>query len=78
MRYLVENDFNPRAGQRVVITGFRPSEDSDELWAATITLQDLRRTLRLRDEMGRPLWRQAGVGRKLGPARRGRAAGKFF
>lgn len=67
LRYLIENDFNPRAGQQVLIRAFRPLPERDEVWAAAVTLVELRRTLRLRDDLGRPLWR-----RGRGPAWRGR------
>ncbi len=73
LRYLVENDFNPRAGQRVVIRAFRASPQASEVWAAAVTLVEPRRTLRLRDEHGRPLWRGGP-----GPARRGRWGPKAF
>jgi hypothetical protein len=66
MRYLIQNNFNPRAGQRIVIRALRRSEDSDELWAVVITLPDSRQTLRLRDNLGRPLWRR-GWARRAGP-----------
>lgn len=74
MRYLLENDFNPKAGQRVTVIGFPASEQSAELFAARIILLDgSRRTLRLRDENGWPLWR-----RGVGPGRRGRGPGRPF
>ncbi|MGC8794993.1 MAG: hypothetical protein ACP5U2_16550, partial [Bryobacteraceae bacterium] len=69
--YLIENDFNPRAGQQVIVRGFRISDQGRELVAAAVTLVEQKRTLRLRDEVGRPLWRG-------GPARRGRGPGKSF
>jgi len=71
MRYLIENDFNPKAGEQVVIRAFRPFADRPEAWAAAITLVQQRRTLRLRDDSGRPLWRG-------GPGRRRRGPGKSW
>jgi hypothetical protein len=71
LRYLIENDFNPRAGQLVIVRGIRPGADREEAWAVAVTLVEQKRTLRLRDESGRPLWR----GRK---GRRGRAPGKSW
>lgn len=73
MRYLVQNDFKPRAGQRVVIRAFRLAPETDELLAISVTISDTRQTLRLRDESGRPLWRWGGGG-----LRRGRGPGKSF
>jgi len=72
MRYLIENGFNPKAGQHVVIRAFRPVGDSNELWAISVTIADTRQTIRLRDQAGRPIWRRAG------PGRRGRGLGKSF
>ena len=69
LRYLIENDFNPRAGQQVVIRAFRPFADRPEAWAVAVTLVEEKRTLRLRDELGRPLWRG-------GPGRHGKGPGK--
>lgn len=73
LRYLIENDFNPRAGQQVIIRAFPASSGQNEAWAAAVTLVEMKRTLRLRDELGRPLWR-----RGPGPSRRGRAGPKTF
>jgi len=77
MRYLVENNFNPKAGQRVTVKGFRPASENNELWAMTVTLEDTRQTIRLRDEAGWPAWRRGG-GHSGGPGRRGRGPGKYF
>lgn len=65
LRYLLEQDFNPKAGQLVFIAGYgRPGcPECSELLAASITLTDSRRTLRLRDDTGRPVWRCARYGR---------------
>lgn len=71
LRYLIENDFNPKAGQLVIVRGFRPGAESDEAWALDVTLVEQKRTLRLRDEFGRPLWRG-----RMG--RRGRVPGKSW
>ncbi|MBL8211132.1 MAG: hypothetical protein JNK87_10495 [Bryobacterales bacterium] len=60
MRYLMENDFNPKAGELVEARVFRAE---DGLYAIEVTLltqntlPKQKRTLRLRDEEGRPLWR---------------------
>jgi len=53
------------------VRGIRPGTDREEAWAVAVTLVEQKRTLRLRDESGRPLWR----GRK---GRRGRAPGKSW
>ena len=54
MRYLMEQDFSPTAGQAVVVKGL---QQGDELVATTVTLTETKQTIRLRDEKGMPLWR---------------------
>lgn len=67
MRYLVERDFNPKAGDEVRLTGFKVD---DEVFAASVTLVAEGKTLQLRDDEGRPLWIGGRFGR--GGAGRGR------
>ena len=55
MRYLVEQNFNPKAGQEASARGFESAEN--ELTAISVTLTEAKQTIRLRDEQGRPLWR---------------------
>lgn len=62
MHYLIAENFNPKAGQEIVVKGYR-SEDT--VVAIEVTLTAEKKTLRLRDGQGRPLWRG-------GPWRRGR------
>jgi len=61
MRYLIAENFNPKAGQQVVVKGFK---STDVVLAIEVTLPAEKKTLKLRDEQGRPLWRG-------GPQRRG-------
>ena len=61
MRYLMQQDFNPKAGEPVKVTGFRRADE--EVVAVAVTLTDQNKTLRLRDESGRPLWSQGRYGR---------------
>ena len=65
MRYLMEQNFNPKAGAEVEIKGYRMA---DGVVASVITLPAENKTLRLRDESGRPLWmggpRGKGYGKK--------------
>ncbi|MEK7407884.1 MAG: hypothetical protein AAB225_22670 [Acidobacteriota bacterium] len=75
MRYLVQQNFNPKAGQEVTIKGFQPAADSNEMYAASITLTETKQTIRLRDDSGWPLWRGGGGpqgGRHRGPQQGGR------
>ena len=54
IRYLIEHNFNPKAGQRVRVHGYKVGGD---VMAATVTTDDVGTTLRLRDENGWPMWR---------------------
>jgi hypothetical protein len=60
-RYLIEHDFNPKAGTAVHVVGFKAGQ---EVIAREVTLISEKRTLRLRDKDGWPLWR---FGRHRGP-----------
>jgi hypothetical protein len=53
MRYLMEQDFNPKSGEDVVVSGYKMN---DSVLAATVTLPATGKALKLRDESGRPLW----------------------
>jgi hypothetical protein len=68
MRYLVENDFNPKAGAPIEARGYQLS---DSVVAIEVTLPAEKKTLKLRDESGWPLWIRGGFGRG-----KGRRAGK--
>lgn len=59
MRYLMQNDFNPKAGEQVEVKGFRRDGD---LVAIRVTLTSRNKTLRLRDENGQPLWQSGWRG----------------
>ncbi len=61
MRYLMEKNFNPKAGAQVVVQGF---EGAAEIQAITVSLPDEKVFLRLRDEQGVPLWRMGRYGKK--------------
>jgi hypothetical protein len=54
MRYLIEQDFNPKAGQAVLVSGY---QTQDAIVAATVTRTESNRVLKLRDKDGWPLWR---------------------
>jgi len=63
MRYLIEQDFNPKVGEQVFVHGYKMGND---VIAASVTMVATGRTLKLRDENGWPLWRGgAGRGRPL-------------
>jgi hypothetical protein len=61
MRYLVEQNFNPKAGQEVSVKGFKQA--GQEVTASSATLTETKQTIRLRDESGRPVWRGGFRGR---------------
>jgi len=54
MRYLISENFNPRAGQEMTARGYKTSES---ITAIEITLTSEKKTLKLRDEKGWPLGR---------------------
>lgn len=53
MRYLVQQDFNPKAGTPVYVKGY---EMNEQVVAIRVELPEQKKTLLLRDEQGRPLW----------------------
>lgn len=53
MRYLMEKNFAPKAGDKVEVTGFWKNE---EFIASRVLLVKDGRTLQLRNEDGRPVW----------------------
>lgn len=55
LRYLIDNNFSPKAGQRIEVEGFLFAEG--QLMAIRVSLPEIKKTLRLRDADGRPLWR---------------------
>lgn len=69
MRYLMDKDFNPKAGQEVSGKGYKVGED---VYAIQAELPAENKTLKLRDENGYPLWirGQHGQGKKYGGGKR--------
>ncbi|MBS1858765.1 MAG: hypothetical protein JST11_25565 [Acidobacteria bacterium] len=63
MHYLIAENFNPKAGQQITAKGYR---SGDSLIGIQVTLPAEKKTLKLRDEKGWPLWR--GPGWRQGPA----------
>ena len=65
MRYLIEQDFSPKAGDNVSVTGLRDGED---VYAVTVATDQ--RTIKVRQEDGTPAWtgraRHGGQGRRRG------------
>ncbi|MGC8759688.1 MAG: hypothetical protein ACP5UT_12370 [Bryobacteraceae bacterium] len=61
MRYLMEHDFNPKAGSVVVVKGFRLGQ---EVVARTVELPEEKKSLELRTADGTPLWRMGRYGKK--------------
>jgi len=61
MRYLMQNDFNPKAGDAIDVKGYKMEEG---VVAAEVSLAG-GKPLKFRDSQGRPLWMQGGYGRQL-------------
>lgn len=59
MRYLIEQNFNPKAGNEIEVRGFQVD---GSLYAATVSLPAEKRTLKLREDDGTPVWRRYGWG----------------
>ena len=59
LRYLMEQDFNPKAGEEVVVKGNRVNQI---LVAFSVSLPASGKTLRLRDDNGRPVWMRGRYG----------------
>jgi hypothetical protein len=59
IRYLIAENFNPRSGQELVVRGY---QTADSIVAIEVTLPSEKKTLKLRDSKGWPLWR-GGRGR---------------
>jgi hypothetical protein len=51
MRYMLEQDFNPKAGEQATVRGFRVN---DAILAITVTYRG--KTVKFRDESGMPVW----------------------
>ena len=67
LRYLMEQDFNPRAGEEVVVKGYKVNE---VLVAVTVSLSATGKIVRLRDDSGRPVWMRGRYGPPMNrPAR---------
>jgi hypothetical protein len=54
MHYLIAENFNPKAGQQITAKGYR---SGDTIIGIVVTLPGEKKTLKLRDEKGWPLWR---------------------
>ncbi len=56
IRYLMEQNFNPKAGLEVVVKGYKFDA---EVIAISVSLPSEKKEIRLRDEQGWPLWMRA-------------------
>ena len=61
MRYLMRENFSPKAGDEVLVKGYKTA---DQVVANSITLPGDNKTLKLRDEKGRPVWMGGRHGRR--------------
>lgn len=55
MRYLIEKDFKPAAGETTVVRGFKIE---DGILAIRVEIPSAKMSIDLRDEQGQPLWRR--------------------
>ena len=62
MRFLIAENFNPKAGQEVAVKGYKLQ---DRVVASQVTFVAEKRTVKFRDEKGWPVWR-GGFGRGRG------------
>jgi len=62
MRYLMEQNFNPKAGAEVLVKGYKVNDE--EVYAISVTLTAEDKTLLLRDEEGWPVWQRGRYGRR--------------
>jgi hypothetical protein len=60
MRYLMEQGFNPKAGEEVVVKGYKLNGD---VVAISVALPAEGKVLQLRDQSGWPLWMGGRYGR---------------
>ena len=63
MRYLMEQNFNPKAGTRITVKGYKMTAD---VVAISVTIPSEQRTLKLRDADGFPLWRGGMMMHRMG------------
>jgi hypothetical protein len=54
MHYLISENFSPKAGQQVVVKGYK---SNDSIIAIQVNLPAEQKTIKFRDEKGWPLWR---------------------
>lgn len=62
VRFLMEQDFNPKAGMQVTVKGYKMNPD---LVAISVTVPSEKKTLKLRDDKGWPVWRGGMMGRGM-------------
>jgi hypothetical protein len=62
VRYLMEQNFNPKAGEEIVVSGFKVD---GVVLAVTVKLVKDGKLLRLRDDQGRPVWMRGPRGRAM-------------
>lgn len=61
MRYMMEQNFNPKAGNVAIVQGF---VSNDLVFARSVSIPAEKVTIQFRDENGVPLWRMGRYGWK--------------
>ncbi len=59
VRFLMEQDFNPKAGTQISVKGYKMNPD---IVAISVTVPAEKKTLTLRDDKGWPVWRGGRMG----------------
>jgi hypothetical protein len=59
VRFLMEQDFNPKAGMQISVKGYNMNPD---VVAISVTIPAEKKTLKLRDDKGWPVWRGGVMG----------------
>ena len=63
MRFLMEKDFNPKAGEAVAMNGYQMN---GRVIAIRVELPEQKKSLQFRDEKGYPLWMRGQYGKMKG------------
>jgi hypothetical protein len=73
MRYLMQNDFSPKAGEAITAKAF---QQPSQTLAMSVELPASGKSLKLRDASGKPLWSGGAMKGAAGGYGRGKGGGK--
>ncbi len=63
VRFLMEQNFNPKAGTQVKVKGYKMNPD---IMAISVAIPSENKSIKLRDDKGWPVWRGGMMGRGMG------------